>query len=75
MSFLKRYKKLAHKYFTLKTCQALLQDGHKILHAAVKDNDSKLGNFRNKLILITQFRSRSHSLIIELGRLSNSPCS
>ena len=48
MSFLKCYKKLAHTYFTPKTCQALLQDGHKILHAAVKDNDSKLGNFRNQ---------------------------
>ena len=41
-------KKLAHTYFSPKTCQALLQDGHKILRAAVKDNDSKLGNFRNQ---------------------------
>ena len=48
ISFLKCYKKLAHTYFTLKACQALLQDGHKILRAAVKDNDSKLGNFRNQ---------------------------
>ena len=47
-SFLKCYKKLAHTYFTPITCQALLQDGHKILRAAVKDNDSKLGNFRNQ---------------------------
>ena len=48
ISFLKCYKKLAHTYFTSEACQVLLQDGHKILRAAVKDNDSKLGNFRNQ---------------------------